>query len=1300
MNVFDPLDVKEERIRISMALLHATGTLARQTAPMEVLREFCDALVGVSPRIRLAWTAFGHFEDQDIRPQYAVGPAKAYAEWLVIGRSSEDLRGPARTSLAIRKSTVAHYRQDPKLNVAPWQEKALLNGLESSLSLPFYARNSPYAGFVSLYSDHPAYFDLVGIDLFEAFGNLATVSIHRACEEDIRNRQARILETTFSSVPLPVFQLSVEGTLQAYNDAFAQFAGIGKDEWIGKPTQTVLGRDFSDRLAEYCRRILRTRETIRGEFTVPGSHGGEPRTVALQIAPIIGLDNAVEGLVGSFMDLTDRVRAEQRLRESEDKYRRVINEAPDGIFLFDPDTLKILDANPIFTDMTGYHFRESILGMSLTDVSTSDRAEIAERLRLLRETGGHSTNVRRLFRRKDGTQFYASTSATLIPIGGRDTVLVQVRDITREVEAEGMNGILTELDRMILRGSSQDTLLEFVTRRLSEIFSFFTLAVFLTKPGGLLRTVGVVTREPDILSEYQKILGLFRWDETPEGQTTVGKTIRTGEPHLVEVRNIRFDAIRKFCDTHGITAVFSVPIRRTGSALPWGALAVTVTIRNTLTPSVQKLLTDLSEKIGQTFARFEEQSEIRLQKVAMESTSTPMLITDAQGYFHWANSAFLKKNRTTSEDLQGKIPTLFSNDISDPVVYERLWETLRAGKTFFGEIVTQLKDGTSYTSETRITPIVGIDDAITHLIAVQNDVTEKKVLEDALRRQAYFDPLTYLPNRTRMNDILERTLSDARAEGSRLAICFLDLDGFKPINDRFGHADGDKVLIEVANRLTRAVRAEDTVARIGGDEFVLLLPRLSEEFSIEDMLERILETISVPYDVDDEPIILTVSIGVTFYPDDNVDPEILIRHADIAMYKAKKNGRNTYVIFDPDEEAGLRQIDRLSARILEGIDNGAFSLVFQPEVDLETGTVSSFESLLRWDDPESGLLDARSFLPMLGTKPAGRSLQSFLLDKAGESLKAFRSLGIHVPFSLNIPGWFLKLPGFLEKIDGLFDRHPSVSRDGLILEINDFMSLERDRDVLGILESCQANGIPIFLSGCHSGWGMIDFLRNWPVQRVKADPELISKITDDPLKFSLFESLSNLAQIFRKEVTAVGVENLATVRLVQKTGVRYVQGNVLSPPIGLSAIPAFLAASESRPLDVTASGDVGPTSDFPYLLGYLDHQRAIRRLVDLVETGRPFPYALEEAANPRICRLGLWLYGEGSKRFGHLPEYSEIEKLHGKAHAFTVRILQLHFEHKDDEAKRLLPEILSLRNRILGALDGLDNSARDLSPAR
>lgn len=1714
MTSYDPIDVKEERLRISKALLIATGTLARQTEPMEVLRAVCEALVRVSPRIRLAWTAFGDFANRDIRPQYAVGPEKSYADTLVIGLSVEEMRGPGRTSLSLRKSTVAHYREDNSLNVAPWRDKALAHGLESSLSLPFYAENSPYCGFVSLYSDHTEYFDRVGVDLFEAFGNLATVSIQRAFEEAARSRfqevldatpdsilifhpktfrilyanresefslgfplaellgmpvydlidipgeglksvlspllsgqqnslvletrqkkkdgsyypaevffqprtesdgsrtvlsvsrnisrrkaeqalnahranglenlvsgtpleeilseiqawtesrisglrggfvkfhrfadrfeqigrsslpspfwdallatgfhpssrplspilssgkrffsikaremgdddknmppafdresigniwilpllandrsllglwilfpadsrapteaeqslldsqqsfsslafahwenecliriqrgameslphslgiieasppdykvvyanpafqkmtgytlgevlkenglhwirksatpeafsaimnslengtplkieipfpkkggpdfwtmldinpirdrdgkvnyfvfvrtditerkkaeestlrQSKLLETMLASIPLPVFQLTVDGFIQEYNDAFAQFAGIGKAEWMGKRTIDVLDPTLSDQLTDFSHRILRTRETVRAEIPVPLSAGKEPRTVILQIAPILAQDNTVEGLVGSFMDLTERVRTEQRLRESEDKYRRVINDAPDGIYLFDPETLKILDANPIFTDMTGYHFREVLLGIPITDVTLSDRAAIDDRIRELRETGGHSINVRRLYKRKDGTVFHASTSASLIPYGGKNAILVQVRDITREVETEGINGISTELDRMILSGMPLDSLLEFVTRRLSEIFSFFTLLVFLTEPEGMLRPVGIVTRDPDLLPEYKRILSQFRWDDTPEGQTTVGKTIRTGVPQIVDRRHIQYGPVRQFCEEHGIAAVLSVPIRRKGSSVPWGALAVTVTLSNVLTHSVEKLLADLSEKIGHAFARFEEQCEIRLQKVAMETTPTPMLITDAQGHFKWANPSFLKKNRTSAEELQGKIPPLFSGDISDPGLYERLWETVRAGKTFFGEIVNHRKDGPSYTAETRITPIFSSDGSISHLIVVQNDVTEKKILEEALRRQAYFDPLTYLPNRARLNDILDRILAETRSDGSRLALCFLDLDGFKPINDRFGHEAGDRILIEVANRLTRTVRTEDTVARIGGDEFILLLPRLSDGTSFQGMMDRVLETISIPCEIDNEQIFLTASIGVAFFPDDTVDPEILIRHADLAMYKAKKNGNNTYAIFDPNEETGTRQVDRISARITEGLETGAFSLVFQPEIDLETGCVSTFESLLRWDDPENDRMEARTFLPLLGRKPAARAIQNHLFDQAGETLKAFQKLDIGIPFSVNIPGWFLKTPGFLQRLDTMFDQCRSVSKESLILEITDFMPFNKDRVMLGVLESCRGMGIGLFLSGCHSGWGMIDFFRDWPIQRVKADPDLTSLITDDPLKFSLFESLSNLAQIFRKEVTAVGVENLATVRLIQKTGVRYFQGNILSPPIPLSDIPRFLSEIETRPLHVTVPGDGAPSNDFPYLLGYLDHQRAIRRLVDLVETGRPFPYPLEEAANPRICRLGRWYYGEGEKRFGLLQEYREIGKLHEKAHALTVKILQLHLEKRDEEARNVFPEILSLRNRILGSLDALDNNSRSLSPDR
>ena len=1099
-------------------------------------------------------------------------------------------------------------------------------------------------------------------------------------------------KTILDAIPNPVFLNDGKGTIIGYNNAFANFMQIDRIQWIGKSFEELVPLENPKRYRRHGQKNLLREGTFRRE-TVLHLPDGTDRSVLMQIAAW-GTNDREHGMVGTFIDLTDRIRTEQILQESEEKYRRMIQYAPDGIFIMDPDTLTVIEGNPIFADMIGIHFKEALVGLPVTTFIDLSENELRNDIQKLRLDEAHVLSVRSVYRRHNRTDIHVSANATLIPYAEKDAVLVQVRNISSEVEKEGINRILNQLDRMILQGKPLESLLELLLQETLNLFPFLSIHFCTAYPDGTMTIRRSASQSGDFLEKINLYAESLRWDSPQGRETSFGKALETLTPQILHIERSGSDPFSSLYRRLGIEATLSVPVLHQDNSLPWGILTVTVQDQSLLTNFVLSLLEELSGKIGMAFSRHEEHSLIRLQKAAMEATPTPMFITDCKGRIEWANPAFLLKSGYSLEEIAGTVPGIFLSAPPLPHDYPDLWSTLLAEGTFSGEIVDWKKDGSHYTTDTRITPIRSEDGNITHYITVQNDITEKKLFEETLKQQANYDPLTHLPNRAYFRDLLENTIKSARQSGKELALCFLDLDGFKPVNDQFGHEIGDRILLEVSNRLLRTVRSGDTVARLGGDEFVLLLNDIGQDTFLQSLLSRLLESISQPCMVGDQEVRLTASVGVTFFPRDDSPAEVLLRHADHAMYQAKESGRNQFLFFVPESDNPKYPL--LDSQLESALSQNDFKLWVQPAVDLTTGQVSFLSGTLFWNQPEKGLREIQDLAHSIHSKRILLEIAYYSITQSLKNAHQLSESGTHLPIGINLDCWHLKDPGFLSRLGEIIDNHGQQLSGEIAFNLSDTGLMERDPEFQNILELCRAMGITLCLHDCTiTPSHQLELLRSWPIDRIKICSSLTSRIVDDPGAFALFDSVANMARVYRQDVAAAGVQDIETVIMVQKLGVRYIQGPVISESIPVESIPAFLAEFNYK-----NGGQKAPalSRDFPFLLAYLDHQRAIRRLVEMVQGGRPFPYTMEQAADPWNCRFGQWYYKNAFERFGNLPAFRNAGILHERAHAMTTRIYQLHYEHRRQEAELLIPAIIEVKNRILEYLNTLDGISKTIEP--
>jgi len=440
------------------------------------------------------------------------------------------------------------------------------------------------------------------------------------------------------------------------------------------------------------------------------------------------------------------------------------------------------------------------------------------------------------------------------------------------------------------------------------------------------------------------------------------------------------------------------------------------------------------------------------------------------------------------------------------------------------------------------------------------DAVERKQAEDRITQLAYHDALTQLPNRVLLTDRLQQAMAQTERDQKRLAVCYLDLDDFKPINDTWGHSHGDRVLIEVAQRLTASVCAGDTVARLGGDEFVLLLGDLADVEECEHALDRVMTALRVPFAVAGQLLPLTASLGVTLYPDDHADPDTLLRHTDQIMYAAKQAGGNCYHWFDAEYDRRSRSHRDSLYRIEQGLVAGEFCLYYQPQVDMRQGTVIGAEALIRWQHPDEGLLPPIRFMPTVDASDLAIAVGQWVMNEALRQMTVWAAQGLRLPVSINVSSRHLQQSDFVAELQAALAAHPDVPAYGLELEILETVAVEDLATISHLIESCRQLGVCFALDDFGTGYSSLTYLKNLPVHLLKIDQSFVRDLLVDREAQAIVEGVIGLSVAFRRKVIAEGVETQAHGSLLIQLGCDLAQGYGIARPMPPEQLPAWIAA--------------------------------------------------------------------------------------------------------------------------------------------
>jgi len=551
--------------------------------------------------------------------------------------------------------------------------------------------------------------------------------------------------------------------------------------------------------------------------------------------------------------------------------------------------------------------------------------------------------------------------------------------------------------------------------------------------------------------------------------------------------------------------------------------------------------------------------ELQLYGRVFSEAHEGIIITGPDGLIVDINPKFTNITGYSREEVIGKSPSILGSGKQSPEFYQKMWASLNNEDYWAGEVWNRHKNGELYAELLTISVLKDKHDAVKYYVGLFSDITQNKRQQERLQLMAHYDVLTKLPNRSLFVDRFSQALAHSKRQESLLAVCFLDLDDFKPVNDTYGHEVGDLLLIEVAQRIQANIREEDTVSRQGGDEFAILLGDIESFSQCEKMLGRIHHSLAQPYILGEYTITIGASSGVTLYPLDDGDIDTLVRHADQAMYQSKLAGKNRFHFFSAEQDIQTINSHLRLHEVQSAFDNDEFCLYYQPKVNMKTGDVFGAEALIRWIHPERGLVPPLEFLPAIENTELEDKVGHWVVCEAIKQLDKWRKKGVTLEVSINISSHHLQSPSFFAELDNALAKYPRIDSNYLQLEILESSALGDLNAVSSIIRTCRdALGVNIALDDFGTGYSSLTHLRNLPVNTIKIDQSFVRDMLDDPSDYAIIDGVIGLAGSFNRNVIAEGVETSEHGLMLLLMGCHNAQGYGIARPMPADNIANWL----------------------------------------------------------------------------------------------------------------------------------------------
>jgi len=548
--------------------------------------------------------------------------------------------------------------------------------------------------------------------------------------------------------------------------------------------------------------------------------------------------------------------------------------------------------------------------------------------------------------------------------------------------------------------------------------------------------------------------------------------------------------------------------------------------------------------------RNQSQQSLQLMSKVFSEAQEGIFLTDVDGIVLDVNLAYLCMAGYSRKECVGKYAMVLNSDECDSDFYTAFWATIKAEGRWRGEIWNRNKSGELFASILNFSAVNDDHGNLLCYLGMLTDITQLKMHQQKIEDLAFHDALTSLPNRSLLADRMKQALARVERKKNLLAVICLDLDGFKAVNDSYGHGAGDSLLIEVAQRLLSCVRSGDTVARLGGDEFAILLCELDSREHCEVTLQRILKALMSPYNVCREQITsISGSLGFTLFPYDHADPDTLLRHADHAMYIAKQSGKNRVHYFDIGEGKRIQANSLAITRIDNALKNREMCLYVQPKLNLKTGKVVGAETLIRWRHPIRGIISPMEFLPLIEDNDLSVGIGEWVIQQALHLIESWRHQGLDLALSINICARQIRQAKFYERLAAIIAEFPNFPHGQLELEIVESTALDDLQQTSVLIAKCKGLGVNFALDDFGTGYSALTYLKRLAVATLKIDQSVVRDLLDDENNVAIVRGVIGLAKAFNMEIVAEGVENWQQAKCLLDLGCEVVQGYAIARPM-------------------------------------------------------------------------------------------------------------------------------------------------------
>jgi diguanylate cyclase (GGDEF)-like protein/PAS domain S-box-containing protein len=850
-------------------------------------------------------------------------------------------------------------------------------------------------------------------------------------------------------------------------------------------------------------------------------------------------------------DITDKLRVAEIVLRSENRYRSLVESALDLICVCENGEITFINAAG--AEILHEKNPDRLIGRKLITLLHPDYQPImddglqvlASELESLSGTG---SSMPLKFVRVDGE--IIDVEVAVMPFGapGEDAFMIEARDITQRLRAteslrereQRLNGILNTVADAIITINDKGLIQSF-NPAAERIFGYKSREV-------IGENVKILVPSPHrskhdrYLVDYKetgkaKIIGKTNREEM--GQRKDGSLF----PIELSVTEMRLGHIRLFT---GI--VKDITVRKTAEEELRRA-------HDQLEIRVDERTHELTEEIG---VRRKTEEKLRLAAEVIANLTEAVVIVDKRFRTTAINPAFSLITGYREDDVIGRMPPFYKSLKKDKELYQRMWKEIDAHGRWEGEYWHKKKNGQEIAVRLSVSAITDEDGRIMQFAAVLTDITKRKQDEERIYYQANYDALTDLPNRALFHDRLNQGLATMARLDRRLGLMFIDLDGFKLINDTLGHDIGDLMLQETAVRLSKCIRSGDTVARLGGDEFTVIMPSLKDPRHAPLLGQRILDCLAKPYNLEGHESFISGSIGVTIFPDDGTEANELIKNADSAMYRAKEMGKANYQFFTPDMNADVKERLILKNGLSKALENGEFELFYQPKLEISTNRITGVEALMRWHSDENGLISPVKFIPVLEETGMVVEVGEWALRTACEQHKAWVQAGLPpIRIAVNLSARQLRETSFVPMMERVL-KESGVKAESLEIEITESMLMSDSAKAVVALGELHEMGLHVAMDDFGTGYSSLSYLKKFPIDTIKIDRSFVADIATDEDDAEIIKTIISMGRTLNRKVVAEGVETAEQLSILRQYNCDEIQGYYFCRPQPSEKLTGFL----------------------------------------------------------------------------------------------------------------------------------------------